>query len=80
MLKRQSKIGNSDIAKFSPIYDKSTVGQVVGNSVDDYERILSQMRGVSRYWKVNIELGSFILSEFCFLYHYFYLNLILLLI
>ena len=58
MLKRQSKIGNSDIAKFSPIYDKSTVGQVVGNSVDDYERILSQMRGVSRYWKVNIELGS----------------------
>lgn len=49
MLKRQSKIGNSDIAKFSPIYDKSTVGQVVGNSVDDYERILSQMRGVSRY-------------------------------
>jgi len=49
LLKRQTKMGSSEIARFSPIYDKSTVGQGVGNSVDDYERILSQMRGVARY-------------------------------
>lgn len=42
-------MGSSEIARLSPIYDKSTVGQGVGNSVDDYERILSQMRGVARY-------------------------------
>ncbi len=50
-LKRQSKIGNSDIAKFSPIIDKSYNGQTIGNSLDDYERYLSQMRGVNRFWK-----------------------------
>ena len=62
-------MGSSEIARFSPIYDKSTVGQGVGNSVDDYERILSQMRGVARYWKLNT-FNVFFNKDFIFC-HYF---------
>jgi len=48
VLKRQSRMGSGDVNKFSPIYDKS-MGQAVGASSDEYERLLSQMRGVNRY-------------------------------
>jgi hypothetical protein len=46
--KRQSKFGSSDIAKFSPIYDKSSA-QGIGASMEDYEKLLSQMKGFNRF-------------------------------
>ncbi len=41
-------MGSSDLARLSPIYEKS-IGQNIGSSLDDYERFLSQMKG-NRYW------------------------------
>jgi hypothetical protein len=48
ILKRQSKFGSSDLTKLSPIMEKSS-HQVVGASLDDYERLLSQMRAPYKY-------------------------------
>jgi cell shape-determining protein MreC len=46
-LKRQSKYTSTDLTKLSPIMDKS-VNNNVGASLDDYEKLLYQMRG-NRY-------------------------------
>ena len=48
LLKRQSKLGNSDLTKLSPIYEKSN-GQGIGASMDDYDKLLSQMRSFSKF-------------------------------